>query len=123
MHAQRTSFLVRSIVFIGLALLLVQPRLEAQQLYAGRRGLAQPAAPVAGREEAIAALRPVHKSYWREGGVVTALAAVITHNALVDNLDESYESTSFGRRVTGSIVAAAIGFLPGALIGGLIPKK
>lgn len=117
-----SAFRARSVLCVALGI-LATTRVEAQELGGHRIGLTQPASQVVDREAAIEQVRAPHRSYWREGGAITALAAVIIHNALVDNLDESYESTSFGRRVTGSIVAAAIGFLPGALIGGLIPKK
>lgn len=103
------------------AVLIIRP-LAAQRASELRVGLTSPVATVPARDAVEAALRPLHKSYWREGGVITALAAVIAVNALVDAYGEG-SSTPLGERLLGSAFVAVVFFVPGALIGGLIPKK
>ena len=55
------------------------------------------------------------RSYWKEGGVLTALAAVLAGNLL------AYDAST-GERIRGSLFIAPVFFVPGALIGSLIRK-
>ncbi len=116
-----SSFRAWSVLYVVLGI-LATPRVEAQELGGHRIGLTQPASQVVDREAAIEQLRAPHRSYWREGGAITALAAVIAVNALVDAYGEG-SSTPLGERLLGSVFVAVVFFVPGALIGGLIPKK
>ncbi len=55
------------------------------------------------------------RSYWKEGGALTALAVVVAVNLWVRDV-------STGQRVGGSLALGSVFFVPGALIGGLIRK-
>jgi hypothetical protein len=58
------------------------------------------------------------KSYWKEGGAVTAIAAIILANTVP--LREGRNTVI--HRALGSLGAAAVFFWPGALIGKQFPK-
>lgn len=117
-----SSFRVRSVLYVVLGI-FATPRVEAQDLGGHRIGLTQPASQVVDREAAIEKLRAPHRSYWREGGVVTALAAVIVVNIMASADGDSGGKVSIGDRVLYSALSGVVFFVPGALIGGLIPKK
>ncbi len=106
-----------------LAAVLISRPLAAQRATELRVGLTSPAATVPARDAVEAALRPVHKSYWREGGVITALAAVVAFTWYAGSMDEDDNDEPLGEQVVISTLIAAVFFVPGALIGGLIPKK
>jgi hypothetical protein len=106
-----------------LAVVLVSTPLAAQRVSEQRIGLTAPVAAVPARDAVDAALRPVHMSYWREGGVVTAVAAVLGFTLYAGSMDENGSDEPLGEQVLISALIAAVFFVPGALIGGLIPKK
>lgn len=55
------------------------------------------------------------RSYWKEGGALTALAVVVAINLM------AYDSST-GERIGGSLLAIPVFFVPGALIGSLFRK-
>jgi hypothetical protein len=69
--------------------------------------------------------RQIRPTYWKEGGIVGALAAGAFLGWLADGFCNYSES---GGGCTGALVGGAlggglIGFLTGALIGGQFPKQ
>ena len=92
----------------------VQP-LPAQFARSDRVGLSQPAHMAERGSQRFAMPSDVDGSYWKEGGVVTAIAGVILANALPSN-------PSLSDRISGSILGALVFFWPGALIGKQFPK-
>jgi hypothetical protein len=73
-------------------------------------GLSQPSAGAVRARPEFTMPRDIGDTYWKEGGIVTALAGVILANSLAP-------APSIGDRVSGSILMALIFFWPGALIG------
>lgn len=110
-------------LFIFALLFGVPKLLDAQYRESGRVGLSQPdKAPTItsiGGPPVVAE----SKSYWREGGIVTAVAGVVMVNFIVDGFGEKDSAPSIPERLIGSALVAIVFFVPGALIGGLIPKK
>jgi hypothetical protein len=105
-----------TLLFLALAC-VVQP-LTAQFARTDRAGLHQPSAGLEQRVPQFAMPRDGNESYWKEGGAVTALAAIIMVNSLP--LREGRDTIL--HRLLGSAGAAAIFFWPGALIGKQFPK-
>jgi hypothetical protein len=96
----------------------VVPPLPAQFVRAERVGLSQPAHMAERGSPKIAIPIDVGGSYWKEGGIVTAAAAVVA-SAFLPLRDG--RDTLFHRAIVSAVVAA-IFFWPGALIGSLFPK-
>lgn len=57
-------------------------------------------------------------SYWLEGGIVTAVPAMIAFNLVYDS-----DRAGLVGRVVGSAIAGVIFSVPGMVIGGLFPKE
>lgn len=93
----------------------VVPPLPAQFVRAERVGLSQPAHMAERGSPKFAIPVDVGRSYWKEGGTVTALITVIAMNIW------ARDATS-KERLFGSLVLGGVFFVPGALIGGQIKK-
>jgi hypothetical protein len=120
----RSAFSCRTSGTIALALLCA-PILDirTQQLDRGRLGLTQPLSGMQNSVPPATRFAEAEKSYWREGGLVTALAAVIALNIMENAGGDSGGRASTGERLLYSALTGVVFFVPGALIGGLIPKK
>lgn len=88
-------------------------RPEPTSLLLHSQGFGRPAAP----PSAFLAHAPVRPSHWRIGALIGAVGGIVFANVLV-NADASP-----GRRVGLSVVSGAVLAVPGALIGGLFPKR
>jgi hypothetical protein len=98
----------------------VQP-LPAQFARTDRVGLSQRHLP-SSRNEAIAAVkRDLGNTYWKEGGLVTAVPGILLANLLMDTGDEPLLA-GLVLRAFGTAILGAFFFLPGALIGAQFPK-
>lgn len=110
----------RHIVLL-LTLACVDHPLPAQFARAERVGLSQ-LHVAASRAEAIAGVkRDLGNTYWKEGGIVTAIPAVVLANLLMETRDKPLLA-GLVMRAFGSALLGAIFFLPGALIGAQFPK-
>jgi hypothetical protein len=111
---------LHSLFIVGgltLSLLAVPGALNAQRHSDARVGLAEPTVKRTRVDASISIMpRAGESSYWKEGGIVTALAAVVAGNVLA-------RDSSSGQRLLGTLLAAPVFFVPGALIGSLFPKK
>jgi len=96
----------------------VVQQLPAQFARSDRVGLSQPAHMAERGSQRFAMPPDVGRSYWKEGGAVTALAAIIMFNSLP--LRKGRDTIL--HRAVGSLSAAVIFFWPGALIGKQFPK-
>jgi hypothetical protein len=61
------------------------------------------------------------RTYWKEVGIATAIPLTVAANLMIDERDEGFVVHVL-RRVLGTALAGAIGFLPGALIGAQFSK-
>jgi hypothetical protein len=61
-------------------------------------------------------MRP-RTSYWLEGGIITAIPAIVGFNILYDD-----DTAGIPGRLLGSAFAGAIFAVPGMVLGGLFPK-
>ncbi len=111
MHRSTLGLVMLALVLLG------SPRTaQAQSFREVQVGLRTPRERPA-RELRLRMLFPrdVKDSYWKEGGIVTALAGVVLANALPP-------TPTIGQRVAGSVIGALVFFWPGALIGKQFPK-
>ncbi len=107
-----------------LAVILTSAPLAAQRTTELRVGLTSPVASVPVREVMDAALRPIHKSYWREGGVITAVAGVIVALVVLPRPNaETGGTTSTGDWFLRTALVGVASFVPGASVGALIRKR
>lgn len=107
-----------------LAAVLISRPLAAQRASELRVGLTSPVATVPSRDAVEAALRPVHKSYWREGGVITAVVGVMIALAVLPRPNaDTGGTTSIGDWFLRTALVGVASFVPGALVGALIPKR
>ena len=117
----------RPLTSVALALAVVSAAptaLHAQYRANLRAGISAPAAPAAAVSNALP--RAVKPTYWKRGavigGAITAaawIAYIATHGC--GSTTTSERCLFIGIMVTP--VAALIGAIPGALIGGLFPKE
>lgn len=108
------------ILLLGVLACAVQP-LPAQFARGERVGLSQPSAGPS-RSEAIAGVkRDLGNTYWKEGGIVAAIPAVVLANLYMNTRDKPFLVGLLGRAF-GSAFLGAVFFLPGALIGAQFPK-
>ena len=112
---------MRQQILLLVALAGVAQPLSGQFARAERVGLSQLlVAP--SRSEAFAGVkRDLGNTYWKEGGIVTAIPAVVLANVIMDTRDKPLLVGLVGRAF-GSAMLGAIFFLPGALIGAQFPK-
>ena len=99
----------------ALSLICVPDALGAQRYTDARVGITEPIAEHTRLDSRLMIPRAPARSYWKEGGIITALAAVVAGNLLA-------RDASGGQRLLGSLMAAPVFFVPGALIGSLFPK-
>lgn len=107
-----SSFIVGG---LALSLLGVPGALSAQRQSDVRVGLAEQTAKRT-RVDASVLPRAEEASYWKEGGAITALIAVVAMNIWVRDVSSS-------QRLFGTLALGGVFFVPGALIGGRFPKK
>lgn len=100
----------------ALLLLAVPGQVNGQRRLDVRVGLSDLAAERLRPVSASTLRLEPERSYWKEGGALTALAVVVAINLM------AYDS-SIGERIGGSLLSIPVFFVPGALIGSLIPKK
>jgi hypothetical protein len=112
---------MRQIMLLVLTLACVVQPLSGQFARGERVGLSQPSAGPS-RSGAIAGVkRDLGNTYWKEGGIVAAIPAVVLANLYMNTRDKPLLVGLLGRAV-GSAFLGAIFFLPGALIGAQFPK-
>ena len=91
--------------------------LSAQSAAMPRRGLSIADAPAVQSID-LGFRRALPATHWKTGAIIGAVAGVIFANAMMGD-----ESVAIPRRVGLSLVSAAAAAMPGALIGGLFPKR
>ena len=112
---------MRQIMLLVLTLACVVQPLPSQFARTDRVGLNQPSVGPS-RSEAFAGVkRDLGNTYWKEGGIVTAIPAVVLANLIMNTRDKPLLVGLVGRAF-GSAMVGAIFFLPGALIGAQFPK-
>ncbi len=111
-------------LLLGLAVLLVPTSLVGQRLapvppYATLSVQVSPLAPRFDRL-ALDSATAIPRTYWLEGGVIGAITVGVLGTLWFSGMSES--SHSLGSTIAVGALCGAVGFAPGALIGGQFRK-
>lgn len=92
---------------------------SAQRAGSERIGLAN--LPSVSRDSMRVMRQDLGRTYWKEVGIATAIPMMVAANLMIDERDEGFVVHVL-RRVVGTALLGALGFLPGALIGAQFSK-